>query len=355
MIGDFVGLWAVGRWWTADLEAASSWGEETRAGCRVVGGDVIRVDVAPARWGRPLTGLHGVRVDVSAAGAASPTIADMNQHLHHLSTMTAGTRRRLALAAPILAGLAVVPSYAAAAAPSSRAGCGATITSDVRLDADLIDCPGNGLVIGASGITIDLGGHTIDGTGDGFGIENPGGYDDVAIRRGTITGFAIGVVVFDTTAGTVERITATGNLEGFAVQRAVDVELDRVAAVDNVANGISVSFSDGTIVRRATVTGNGQGGIVDRASTASRYERNHVSANAFGIEISQTEAAQLERNVASGNDGDGIRIGFDATGVQLDRNRTDANADNGLVVEEPGNAVSRHRASGNGASDIILP
>ena len=60
--------------------------------------------------------------------------------------------------------------------------CGATITSDVRLDTDLINCPGNGLVIGASGITIDLRGHTIDGTGDGFGIENPGGYDDVAIR-----------------------------------------------------------------------------------------------------------------------------------------------------------------------------
>ena len=63
----------------------------------------------------------------------------------------------------------------------------------------------------------------------------------------------------------------------------------------------------------------------------------------------------LERNVASGNDGDGIRIGFAATGVHLDRNRTDANTDNGLVVEEPGNTISRHRASGNGGHDIILP
>ena len=279
----------------------------------------------------------------------------MNQHLHHLSTLTAGTRRRLALAAPIIAGLAAVPSYAGATASSSDASCGATVTSDVRLDADLIDCPGNGLIVGASGITIDLAGHTIDGTGDGFGIENPGGYDDVAIRRGTITNFAIGVVVFDTTASTLEQITATGNLEGFAVQRAVAAELDRVAAVDNAGNGVSVNFSDDTIVRRATVTGNGQGGIVDRASTGSRYDRNTVTGNAFGIEISQTEAAQLERNVASGNDGDGIRIGFAATGVHLDRNRTDANADNGLVVEEPGNTVSRHRASGNGGSDIVLP
>ena len=279
----------------------------------------------------------------------------MNQLIPHLSTLTVGARRQLALVAPVVAGLAVVPNYAGAAAPSPSVTCGATITSDVRLDTDLINCPGSGLVIGASGITIDLRGHTIDGTGDGFGIENPGGYDEVTIERGTITDFAIGVVVFDTTASSVERITATGNLEGFAVQRAVDAELDRVAAVDNAANGLSVSFSDGTIVSRATVTGNGHGGIVDRASTGSRYVRNHVTGNAFGIEISQTEAAQLERNASSGNNGDGIRIGFDATGVQLDRNRTDANADNGLVVEEPGNTVSRHRASGNGGNDIILP
>ena len=38
-----------------------------------------------------------------------------------------------------------------------------------------------------------------------------------------------------------------------------------------------------------------------------------VTGNAFGIEILQTDAAQLERDVASANDGDGIRIGFDAT------------------------------------------
>ena len=260
-----------------------------------------------------------------------------------------------ATAAPILAGVAVVVSHVGAAAAGSNVSCGATVTSDVRLDADLVDCPGNGLIIGASGITIDLRGHRIDGTGAGFGIENPGGYDHVTIRRGTITDFAIGVVAFDTTGSIVERITATANLEGFAVDRAVDVELDRVAAVDNAGNGISVNFSDGTSVRRSTVTGNGQGGIVDRASADSHHERNDVSGNAFGIEVAQTEAARLDRNVATSNDGDGIRIGFDATGVRLDRNRTDDNADNGLVVEEPGNTISRHHASGNGGQDIILP
>jgi nitrous oxidase accessory protein NosD len=261
---------------------------------------------------------------------------------------------------PIVAGLAVMTISAVATTASAGARprsvtCGAAVTTDVRLDRDLVNCPGNGLTIAASGITIDLAGHTIDGSGTAFGIENPGGFDDVVIRRGTITDFAIGVVVFDTTDSIVEGVNSTGNLEGFAVQNATGAELDRLAAVDNEGNGISVSFSDDVVVRRSTVVGNGLGGIVDRASAGSTYERNHVSGNAFGMEIAQTEEATLERNDVVGNDGDGIHIGFDASGVRLDRNRTDANAGHGLVVDEPGNTVTRHHSSGNGGEDIVLP
>ena len=57
--------------------------------------------------------------------------------------------------------VALVPSSASAA----HVQCGDVITQDTTLDSDLIDCPGHGVVIGASGITLDLAGHTIDGTG----------------------------------------------------------------------------------------------------------------------------------------------------------------------------------------------
>ena len=98
------------------------------------------------------------------------------------------------------------------------------------------------------------------------------------------------------------------------------------------------------VIVKAAMGGGGRGMRV--AQTAEKLDEaleqaGREAGNAFGIEISQTEDALLERNVASGNDGDGIRIGFDATGVRLDRNRTDANADNGLVVEEPGNLTGQ--------------
>jgi hypothetical protein len=42
--------------------------------------------------------------------------------------------------------------------------CGETITTDTKLANDLSDCPQDGIVIGADDITLDLNGHTIDGT-----------------------------------------------------------------------------------------------------------------------------------------------------------------------------------------------
>jgi hypothetical protein len=39
--------------------------------------------------------------------------------------------------------------------------CGDVITADTTLDSNLVDCPSNGIVIGADDITLDLNGHRI--------------------------------------------------------------------------------------------------------------------------------------------------------------------------------------------------
>ena len=51
-------------------------------------------------------------------------------------------------------------------ASASPVSCGDTITTDTKLHADLLNCPGDGIFIGADNITLDLNGHTIDGDGD---------------------------------------------------------------------------------------------------------------------------------------------------------------------------------------------
>src|SRR5688500_19234944 len=97
---------------------------------------------------------------------------------------------RRALVVSVVCALAALSVPAAA---QEAVDCGDTIEESIRLSESLANCDGDGLVVGASGITIDLGGNTIDGEGDGAGIFNESGHRDVEIRNGTITGFDEGI------------------------------------------------------------------------------------------------------------------------------------------------------------------
>src|SRR5215211_9354814 len=70
-----------------------------------------------------------------------------------------------------VAGLVALSGAEAAAV--QQVNCGDTITTDTTLHKDLVDCPNNGIVIGANGITLDLNGHTIDGDGTEFAGRDP--------------------------------------------------------------------------------------------------------------------------------------------------------------------------------------
>ena len=90
----------------------------------------------------------------------------------------------------IAAFVSAVLACGAGEAFAAPLACGDTITVDTRLEADLINCPGDGLVIGADDVTLDLNGHLIDGDGvrGGPGRGDVGirseGHPSVTIRRG---------------------------------------------------------------------------------------------------------------------------------------------------------------------------
>ncbi len=86
--------------------------------------------------------------------------------------------------------------------------CGQTITEDTILDADLA-CPPDteyAIVIGASNITLDLGGHVISGHAPGTGVFSIG-HEGITIRNGTIEGFNAGVFIIETRLVTMENLT----------------------------------------------------------------------------------------------------------------------------------------------------
>ena len=82
---------------------------------------------------------------------------------------------------------------------STTAACGATILEDLRLEEDLT-CSGDGLFVGADGITINLNGHVITGAGTAVGIGiTVRGRQNVTIYGGTIQGFITGIMVATST------------------------------------------------------------------------------------------------------------------------------------------------------------
>ena len=89
--------------------------------------------------------------------------------------------------------------------------CGQTITADTTLDFDLTNCPGDGIVIGAPNIELDLNGHTVDGMGTGEGIDNSAGHDGVEIEHGTITQFSIGVLLVGASGNQLEGLNVSAS------------------------------------------------------------------------------------------------------------------------------------------------
>ena len=91
--------------------------------------------------------------------------------------------------------------------------CGQKITQSIIVNNNLADCLGHGLIVGASGITIDLNGKTIDGKSIGAAILN-NGFDSVTIKNGRLMDFDYGVMLNNGAAlNIVEGVTAELNQE----------------------------------------------------------------------------------------------------------------------------------------------
>jgi Right handed beta helix region len=121
----------------------------------------------------------------------------------------------------LLAATAAALAVTASPAAADSVHCGQLITHSIRLGRDLIGCPGDGLVIGADHVTVDLGGHTLgggnpDAVSDGgrdytVGVSNPNGYAAMTVEHGTITRFGEAVTGSGGDRAVVRDLTITGN------------------------------------------------------------------------------------------------------------------------------------------------
>jgi parallel beta-helix repeat protein len=274
---------------------------------------------------------------------------------------------RAAIAALTLAGALAATGTAAASSPPSTLNCGDRLTRSVTLTADLTDCPADGLVIGAAGITVDLNGHTIDGTvtqatdcdvglSGSTGIANSGGYDDLTIKNGTIQQFAGGFNAGSDTTGmansTLYGLTVRDNrFGGIVLGSAQRLNNDNRIVANHVygngcGDGIGLNSANGNLVARNRSHDNG-GGITICCSDHNVVRDNRVSHNAdAGITVCCDSRDNLvEDNEALENANVGIIVLFGAQGTTVRENRVTGNGDDIVIFEASDNTVSRNRAT----------
>jgi len=268
-----------------------------------------------------------------------------------------------ALAASLVAltlGLALLPGEASA----RHFGCGDRVTKDVRLDSDLRNCPGVGLVIAADGVTVDLGGHTIDGTGRGTGIVNgyaADGRRDLVVKNGAVRGFRVGVrsggrgtqlrrltVAKNATGGVILRgsmcvverstITDNGYGHGIFVLAARNCRIDANRVTRHLGAGIETSRSSGNTIEDNRVYSNRREGIMLVGTDSSTVERNSVSDNQVGISLFDRSSGNVVRRNSAAANGTGIAITFGGTGNRIEANSVSASATAGLRLAQTGAA-----------------
>jgi parallel beta-helix repeat protein len=265
---------------------------------------------------------------------------------------------RAMILALVVAGCTVVGGGQALA---SHVGCGDTITTDTTLDSDLVNCPNNGIVIGADNITLDLNGHTIDGDGTpidpcpegepcDIGVLNVAGHDRLTIVGGTVQQFGVGVLV-EGAAHRLHQFAASDNTDfGIIVAESTNSVIEQTSMSDNGTSGLVLVGSRRALVARNTVSGSNGYAIFTAVVDDSRIQNNALDGNDHGIAVFDGGSRNLvQRNVVSHGSGSAIDVGGGA-GNRIERNRLVDNGDGIITVDVQDTLISRNLLTATGTS-----
>jgi parallel beta-helix repeat protein len=251
-----------------------------------------------------------------------------------------GTRAAIAVVAvlPLTAVIGAVPAYAVMPA------CGSTINVNTTLTGDMT-CPGDGLNIGASGITLDLGGHTITGpgsevrpspTGIFAGVRVFSGRTGVTVKNGTVQNFFVGETTqVNANGNEITGLTLSGNGQGLSTQTTTSPP----ASSDN-------NYIHGNTIVAST------NAPVSLGGSGSRFESNEVVNNRFGVAVGGSNTS-VRSNRISGNGSTGINV--NGSNNVVSGNGIDQNSGNAVNIGGPstvdtlqGNRIEANQISLNG-------
>jgi parallel beta-helix repeat protein len=225
-------------------------------------------------------------------------------------------------------------------------GCNTAVSGFLKLANNLSNCADDGLRVMANNVVIDLNGHHISGSGDGAGISNMGGFDNLTVRNGTIRNFQNGI----DSRGTAANIAAGGsfleldlarNDTGLFLFHTTHTMLFETRVVGNALSGVLALTSAATRVRSNTILGNGTNGIAFSVNSVSDATGNEIAGSGReGIFMEDVGSTWLTGNTVDASGRDGIAVTPIAAGPNLVReNVVTASGRDGISFIGAGDAV----------------
>lgn len=242
-------------------------------------------------------------------------------------------------------------AFGAGQASATHVSCGDEITADTTLDSDLIDCPNNGIVIGADDITLDLNGHRIDGDGTEFadcpkneicdvGVVNDG-HDGVKVKGGSTREFAVGVLVSRARHNRVLEISSSRNVFFGAVvgrsSRSVIRDSSFSHNIPPEGDGIGVFGSDHNKIVDNSIKDNRGPGVHVDGSNGNLIEGNLFSHSSPGVAIGG------DQGPGDGNEVRGNRFVRNSGGIVVSRGSRNVIARNHLSRDGSGIGIEKGR------------
>lgn len=269
---------------------------------------------------------------------------------------------RLGAVALLAGGLTVATGGVAQA---SVVHCGEVITANTKLTSDLVNCPDNGIVIGADNITLDLNGHVIGGDGTPVpscpddavcdtGVDNSAGHSHVTIKGGTIRQFDTGVFVAGVgNVGDHIRHLAVSHTTslGIVVFDSTRIVIDHNVVRDPGVVAVAVIGSAKALVASNVGAGTTGYAMVLTDDSNSRIVHNRLTASKHGFAIGGSHNL-VGGNVVT-NSGGSIDIFDGATSTRVEFNRLSRVGDGILVAVASGTLIAHNVVDSTGRNDTI--
>ena len=210
------------------------------------------------------------------------------------------------------------------ASPPPAFSCGLTLTESTKLNGDLVGCAGDGIIVAADNVTIDLNGYSIVG----FRNERTAGIrakgvSNLTIRNGTVAAFERGVYLYDTENVSISGVQVNANrYEGLLAYSSTAVRVLDSVFTNNARSGVWIYDTEAELLGNLGLDNPNRSFYLSggRVTMSDNVARGGAYYSAFTFADGYTSSTYLVgNNLAEGVIGVGYLFAWGFSGSVLDQ------------------------------------